>query len=407
MVHHGREEIAEGDRQQEDRHDERLHASWRLGVRELQRDDRHENLRSGEDYIGEDLPENRGCLAGVDALLDPGDQGKGAGHQEEARADFSERGELDPAFHRRVEQESEDGDEDQDQEGVCGLDLRGQKGKAQNLAIHVLSLEDPGRSGLVKEGPEHRHKQEEDGEFGQRFEALGAQGFADEVPSAGRNVDELPSTQPECPGRDRHEDPRDPEGEMRTVVRQGPGNQNVRDRRTQVDREVKHVEDRGQKMGVARAELVSHVGRDAGLDSARSQRNEGQTRDQPEGRDAFQADQGKAGVTEAVDQGEPDDGAVFSKECVADDGTEEGSGVDRHHEKVLVFVGGGFRHGIGWLVAHEVEEPRHEDDERCFHSVKAETLRRLVRDDVRNARWHGSQLRIGGGAVFRHGRIEF
>lgn len=147
--------ITDENGEEEEGHDEGFHLRHGLGVGELKADDGDEDFGDGEDEVGEKLPGDAGSFAAVDGFLGERDDGEGGGHEEEAGPDFTKRGELDDLSDSRINDEGEEGNEDENEEGIGGLDLGGKDGEAEDFEIHFFGLEDEGGRGLVKEAPEH------------------------------------------------------------------------------------------------------------------------------------------------------------------------------------------------------------------------------------------------------------
>lgn len=159
------EEVPEGDTRQEGGHDDGLHPRGRLAVREVQARDRDHHLTGGDQREGADLPDDVGLEARGDLGLDPGGDEEGRSAEHEADADLAEGVELEDLVDARVDDVGEERDEDQDHDGVDRLNLRGEPLEAQKVSVHLLGLENPCRSRLVVEGPEHRDEGVDHGEL--------------------------------------------------------------------------------------------------------------------------------------------------------------------------------------------------------------------------------------------------
>lgn len=143
-------------------------------------------------------------------------------------------------------------------------------------------------------------------------------------------MDESVPPQPEDERGQRHQDAGHAEGPARTVLPEQPGGEERRKERAEVDGEIEPAEDPLQKVAVRVAELVAHVRRHAGLDAAGTDRDEGQTGQQPAPRckrgrkqRLRQIHQGQAEVPEAVDDREQQDRQVFSQEGVGHDAADD------------------------------------------------------------------------------------
>src|ERR1043166_3461244 len=121
----------------------------------------------------------------------------------------------------------------------------------------------------------------------------------------------IPTTEP-------GQDPDDPGGAgrhlfWRRFVRvQQPGNEQGREGRTEVDRKIKPTVNPRQQVLIGRAELVAHVGADAGLDSAGTQRDQTQTNHQTKPCML----KGEREMPETIDDREEKDGAVLAEDGV-------------------------------------------------------------------------------------------
>ena len=400
----GGEDVPERDAHQEDRHDHRLHRARRLGVGELETGDRDHDLGRGEKGVGEDLPADARTGTGVDRLLHEGDHREADDHDEEPDRDLADRRQGEDRVDRRIDHEGEERDEDQDHDRVDRLDLRRQPRDPEPPPVEVHGLQHPARSGLVEEGPEHRHEDEDHAELQDRRQSLPAEGLSKPGETACGDMDELPTPAPEEERRDAHEDAGNAEGEMRAVPLEEPRRHQGRQERPDVDREVEPPEDLAQEMPVRLSELIAHVGRDARLDAPGTDRDEPETEEQHPSRidPLVDAHQGERPVAETVDDAQADDRQILSEEDVAEQRPEDRREIDRAREEVV--VGGRLRtrHGLrADRSGQQKELRRHEDRQDPLHAVEAESLRGLVPDDVGDAAWHRLG-RGGGGQIFRH-----
>ena len=169
--------------------------------------------------------------------------------------------------------------------------------------------------------------------------------------------------------------------------------------RAVVDREVEPADGAGDEVLVAGAELVADVGGHAGLDATRT---EG---DEPEAEK--EAEAGRIGrqrhATRAVDERNPEDGAVLAPEGVGHDGAEHGEKVVRGDEEVVPVIGLVLVHR-GQRAGAVAQVLRHVDDQNGAQAVEAEALGGFVADDIGNARGHLVRLeRSGEDLGFSHG----
>ena len=91
--------------------------------------------------------------------------------------------------------------------------------------IHLLGLEDPGRAGLIEEGPEDCDEAIEKGQGNQRAHSLHAEELSSEGATASGHVDEALTSQPEDPCGQEHEGAGSAEGHAGPVTLQENGSQ--------------------------------------------------------------------------------------------------------------------------------------------------------------------------------------
>ena len=163
-------------------------------------------------------------------------------------------------------------------------------------------------------------------------------------------------------------------------------------------------------MLVGLAELIADMGRDAGLDAARADGHEEQSRDEPALRlEGHLQDRGRKidarqrRVAEAVHHREQHDGAVLAKKRVGDERADHGKKVRAGNKPRHPFA----RLGVGVVVgrarrSHQVL--RHEDGKNRLHAVEREAFCRFVADDEWNARGHAGRFG-GGGTVWCIGGV--
>ena len=155
---HGRSESTAGDGEEEDGHDKRFEISRSLRVGIFKADDRDHDLGSGDDEVGKELPADIRGVAFSDRDLDEGDDGKSEDGDKEPGSDFSKGGEGDESSDDGIDHEGEERHEREDEDGIDRLNLRGEPINNE-MAIHVLRLEDPRRAGLIEEGPEEGNEE--------------------------------------------------------------------------------------------------------------------------------------------------------------------------------------------------------------------------------------------------------
>lgn len=208
-------------------------------------------------------------------------------------------------------------------------------------------------------------------------------------------MDEFAAAHPEEEGGEGHEDAGDAEGPVGAMPFENPRDGEIGDDGAEVDREIEDIKDAGEEVLVLGSELVSDVGGDAGLDPACADGNHAKSGKKPALDDSADTHEGEGEVAQAVDDGEGDDGPVFAKEGIGDEGTEKGGEVDRAVK--IGNVGGGLAFAEVFA-AEDGKVVREEDGEGGLHSIEGEAFGGFVRDDVGDALWHAGGLG-GGGAV--------
>ena len=200
MIYARGEEVAHGDGNEEEAQNERFHFLWRLCVGKLQRGDGDEHLGGGQKHIGEQLPNDVGQMAGIDLHLNPRGNKKGRHCHEKADTHFAQGREWEYFVQTRINQPCEDRDEHHDHDRVDGVDLRRKPFDAQPVTVHAVGLEYPLGAGLVKERPEHRHKQVDDAQSANDLEAFFTEGFPQEIYAPSRDMHELTPSHPKHNG---------------------------------------------------------------------------------------------------------------------------------------------------------------------------------------------------------------
>ena len=150
-------------------------------------------------------------------------------------------------------------------------------------------------------------------------------------------------------------------------------------------------------MLIGSAELIADIGRDARLDPACADRDQGHANQQTEPRVVKRQRQ----MTQAIDDRNPENRAVLAPNSVGEDRAQDWQQIYPGEESVIPCLRLGLRHEIEVAVCVP-EIFGHEHDQDRVHSVKTEPLGCLVADDERHARRHlvGLQRR---GEVFGFG----
>jgi len=325
---------------------------------------------------------------------------EGDGRQGEADENLPQRREPDDAVHRRVDDRAEQRDEGQHEQRVDRLDLAGEPFPAEEVAVHPFGLLHPGAAGLIEERPEHGHEQVQRQQLADRRQALGSERLREVPRPAGRHVHEAVPTEPEDERRQGHEDSRNAERPAGAVVLQQPGGEQRGEEGAEVDGEVEPAEHLLQEMAVRLAELVAHVGRDAGLDAPRADGDQCQAGQQPAPRLHRRGQKRRRGVhqrqaqvPDAIHQREQEDRQVLAEERVGHDAADDRKEVGAGDEQMEPFPGLGLGHEVRPGGRRE-QVLRHEDDEDRLHAVERKPLGGLVAHDEGNAGGHG---RGGGG----------
>ena len=176
-----------------------------------------------------------------------------------------------------------------------------------------------------------------------------------------------------------------------------PRNHQCREERSEVDDEVKRLEDFVDEFPVTLAKLVSDMSRNTRFNSARPDRDQPQP--EPHSADGIFANS-KDEVAEAVDQRQPDDRVIFAKQPVGDDGSNHRKRVHTCDKQVDHFLG---ILGANLLVhARSDEQRRQVDLQNRLHPVKAEAFAAFVPDDVFNAFGPAGFVRVRSRQIFRH-----
>ena len=300
-----------------ERHDHGFHFLRCLRVGEFEADDGDHDLGSGDHEESEELPSNGWFIASIDPLLDEDGDGKCGGGEEKADAHFPQRSEGKQAVDEGINTEGKEGYVEEDEDGIEGLDLRGQPIDIHEMEVHVLGLKHPGGACLVVERPEDGDEKEEWDELAECDEARAAGEFLKEGIAASRDVDEGFTTQPKHEGGDGHQTAGDTEGPMRAIPFEQPWGEQGGEEGTEIDGEVEPVVDFAEEMLVTRAKLIADVSRDAGFDAARADADQEQSSVEPVFGFPLESHEGKSGVAEAIDDAKDHDGAIFPPEDIA------------------------------------------------------------------------------------------
>ena len=202
-------------------------------------------------------------------------------------------------------------------------------------------------------------------------------------------MNETSATQPEHHRRCEHEDARYAECDPRADVLEQPWREQAGHEGAEIDGEVEPAEDLGKKVLVRRSELIAHVGRDAGFDPARPDRDQRETDRQAH---TSVVDR-ESKMPEAVDDRQRDDRPILAQQTVGEQCTDQWKEIDGGAEQVVIRACLGIAHGSRAPVGGK-QMSRHEDDQDGAHPVVAEAFGGLVTDDVGNP---GGKLATGRG----------
>ncbi len=97
--------------------------------------------------------------------------------------------------------------------------------ETEETPVHVLSLENPCRAGLIEERPETSNEKVNRGELAHREEAFFSESLAQEIDAACGHVDKAVPAHPEYQGGDSHQRSGNSEGPVRPVPLQQPRRQ--------------------------------------------------------------------------------------------------------------------------------------------------------------------------------------
>ena len=117
-----------------------------------------ENFGKGENKVRNALPEDGELVAGIEEELDSGDTGVGETGEDDSAAHAAQR--RRPTTDARVDEQSDDGYRDHDDERIHALHFFGAEGEVhcgrigENEGLHLFALEHPAGHRLVKEAPE-------------------------------------------------------------------------------------------------------------------------------------------------------------------------------------------------------------------------------------------------------------
>ena len=150
----------------------------------------------------------------------------------------------------------------------------------------------------------------------------------------------LLAAEPKNHGRDEHEHAGNAEGDRGPELAQEDRHQERGEERAEVDDPVERVEHHLGAMLVRLVELVADERRHTRLDSARAERDQAESDVKA---DAIRDEQREAGLPDAVDQAEPEDGVVLPEEAIGEPAAEQREEVNADDEGVENVLGRGSR----------------------------------------------------------------
>ena len=138
-------------------------------------------------------------------------------------------------------------------------------------------------------------------------------------------------------------------------------------------------------MAIGLTKLVTHVGRDTGLDPPGAQGDEIEAGHHPTlGTHARAAHERECEMPETVHQGQAEIGAVLPEEPVGENGSQDRRDVHQPREIVIARNRLCVLHRRPRGIRHEEEVLGHKNREDGLHAVEAEALRGLIPNDVGN-----------------------
>jgi len=128
--------------------------------------------------VSEKLPSNGRRFPSINRFLRPRNHGEREDHEKKAASDFTERSERNKTVDERINHPGKKGNENENQEGIKGLNLRWENLNAEEIAVHLFGLKNEGGGRLIKEAPENGDKQVQRKKFKDRTQALSTENFA-------------------------------------------------------------------------------------------------------------------------------------------------------------------------------------------------------------------------------------
>ena len=209
------------------------------------------------------------------------------------------------------------------------MNLRWKDFHSKKIPVHSFGLKNQSACRLIEQTPKHTDKKDQGNQFSDYGHALLAEDFLEEGGAFGRDMSKFFSSHPKKQGGESHQRSRNTEGKVWTMPLQHPRDEKIGDDRAKIDRKIKDVEYTGDQMLVFWPELISDVGRYAGLDSAGAQRNEPQSTEKPELHDPANPHQRKAQVSKAIDDGKGNDRSVFTEKSICYDSPQKWGQINR------------------------------------------------------------------------------
>lgn len=348
----------------------------------------------------------------VDLTLNPNDDHETEGREKKADANLAQWRKRKDTVDCGIDQVIRQRNADQNENWVGRLYLRGDQIHAQPMQVHLLGLQRP--FDAIAHSPERPEEKDEKinhrdaSEDGETF--TGQESFPQITETLRRDVDHFVATGPEKNCRDHHRDAGNSESPARTerTIRQHPRTNDGRNEGASVNRKIKPTKHFREQMLVGFAELITNIGRNAGLDSARADADQCEADRQhgalPNGNAPRSVHKREGQTAKTVNDGEPEDGSIFTEPAIGNDRANYRKIIDAGDEVMGVFVSFVGLHGRERAGLIE-DVMRHEDGQDRLHAVVIETLGRFVADNVRDARRHPGHVLRRRGEVFGHASV--
>ena len=143
-IHRAGEQVAKRNCRHIKRHYQGFHRFWRLSIRKFKAGDRNHHLGRSQQQVSQQLPGNVGRKPCIYTQLYESDQHKRQDRDKQTDRDFVQITQVNMLAQCRIDIPVKQGDEQDDQQWIGGLNLRGQYLDAEYQSVHMLRLQDPG-----------------------------------------------------------------------------------------------------------------------------------------------------------------------------------------------------------------------------------------------------------------------